>query len=221
MRIFLVEDNSALADGVSRALTKVGYAVDTTADGEDADSILATQDFDLVILDLNLPGFDGLEVLKRLRARGNTAQVLILTARDGVNDRVAGLDLGADDYLTKPFELAELEARVRALLRRGAGASSPEITQGGLRFNSVARRLWVNDEATDLPRRELGVLEILLNRLGHVVSKENLADGLANFDDEISPNAIEIYVSRLRKRLKPAGLNIRTVRGLGYLLEKR
>lgn len=220
MRIFLVEDNSALADGVSRALTKVGYAVDVTGDGEDADGILATQDFDLVILDLNLPGFDGLEILRRMRRRGNNAQVLILTARDGIEDRVAGLDLGADDYLTKPFDLAELEARTRALLRRGAGASSPEIRQGGLRFNSVARRVWINEASIDLPRRELGLLEILLNRTGHVVSKENMADGLANFDEDISPNAIEIYISRLRKRLKPAGLNIRTVRGLGYLLEK-
>lgn len=219
MRIFLVEDNSALADGVTRALTKVGYAVDSASDGEDADSILATQDFDLVILDLNLPGFDGLEVLRRMRSRGDNAQVLILTARDGVEDRVAGLDLGADDYLTKPFELAELEARVRALLRRSGGISSTETRLGGLRFNSVARRAWVNEIPLDLPRRELGVLEILLNRAGQVVNKEQIADGLANFDDEISPNAIEIYVSRLRKRLKPADINIRTVRGLGYLME--
>ncbi|NQV99814.1 MAG: response regulator transcription factor [Rhodospirillales bacterium] len=220
MRIFLVEDNSALADGVSRALAKVGYAVDTADNGEDADAILATQVFDLVILDLNLPGCDGLEVLRRLRSRGNNAQVLILTARDALEDRVAGLDRGADDYLTKPFELAELEARVRALLRRSGGTGSPETALGGLRFNSVARRAWVNELPLDLPRRELGVLEILLNRAGHVVNKEQLADGLANFDDEISFNAIEIYVSRLRKRLKPAGLNIRTVRGLGYLMEK-
>lgn len=219
MRIFLVEDNSALADGVTRALTKVGYAVDSAADGEEADGILTTQNFDLVILDLNLPGIDGLEVLKHMRGRGDNAQVLILTARDGVEDRVAGLDLGADDYLTKPFELAELEARVRALLRRSGGISSPETQLGGLRFNSVARRAWVNEVPLDLPRRELGVLEILLNRVGQVVNKEQIADGLANFDDEISPNAIEIYVSRLRKRLKPAGINIRTVRGLGYLME--
>jgi len=221
MRIFLVEDNSALADGVTRALTKVGYAIDATPDGEEADGILATQAYDLVILDLNLPGFDGLELLRRMRQRGNNAQVLILTARDGIEDRVAGLDLGADDYLTKPFELAELEARVRALLRRSGGISSPEIQLGGLRFNSVARRAWVKNIPLDLPRRELGVLEILLSKAGQVVNKEQIADGLANFDDEISPNAIEIYVSRLRKRLKPAGIDIRTVRGLGYLMENR
>ncbi len=221
MRIFLVEDNSALADGVTRALAKVGYAIDVADDGEEADSILATQSYDLVVLDLNLPGCDGLEVLRRMRSRGDDAQVLILTARDGVEDRVAGLDLGADDYLTKPFELAELQARVRALLRRSGGSGSPEIHLGGLRFNSVARRAWINDTPQDLPRRELGVLELLLNRAGHVVNKDQIADGLANFDDEISPNAIEIYVSRLRKRLKPAGINIRTVRGLGYLMENR
>lgn len=221
MRIFLVEDNSALADGVTRALSKLGYAVDTTSDGEEADGILATQSFDLVILDLNLPSLDGLEVLSRLRSRNDNAQVLILTARDEVEDRVAGLDLGADDYLTKPFELAELEARVRALLRRRGGVSSPETRLAGLRFNSVARRAWIKDKAIDLPKRELGVLEILLNRAGQVVNKEQIADGLANFDDEISLNAIEIYISRLRKRLEPAGIHIRTVRGMGYLMEKR
>ncbi len=221
MRIFLVEDNSALADGITRTLSKIGYAVDASGDGEDADGILSIQTYDLIILDLNLPGIDGIEILRRLRRRGDDAQVLILTARDGIEDRVAGLDLGADDYLTKPFELAELEARVRALLRRRGGSSSPEILLGGLRFSSVARRAWVNDVPQNLPKRELGVLELLLNRAGHVVNKEQLADGLASFDDEISPNAIEIYVSRLRKRLKPAGIEIRTVRGLGYLMDHR
>ncbi len=220
MRIFLVEDNSALSDGVSRALAKIGYAVDTIDDGEEADGILATQKYDLVILDLNLPGFDGLEILRRMRSRGDDAQVLILTARDGIQDRVSGLDHGADDYLTKPFELAELEARVRALLRRRGGTGSPDIFHGKLRFDSIARRVWLGDSPIDLPRRELGLLEILLNRAGQVVGKDIIADGLANFDDEITPNAIEIYVSRLRKRLKPAGIDIRTVRGLGYLLDK-
>jgi len=221
MRILVVEDNAALADGISRALEKAGFAVDVLSDGALANEILAYEKFDLVVLDINLPGMDGLQVLSEMRNRGALTQVLILTARDKLEDRVSGLDLGADDYLTKPFDLPELEARVRALLRRNADNKSPEIKCGTLVFDTVARRVFVSGQPLELPKRELSLLEILLTRVGHVVNKEQIADGLANFDDEITPNAIELYVSRLRKRLQPGGIVIKTVRGLGYLLEKQ
>tara|TARA_B100000315_G_scaffold248788_1_gene279068 strand:+ start:3776 stop:4441 length:666 start_codon:yes stop_codon:yes gene_type:complete len=220
MRVLIVEDNMALADGVSRAFSKMGLAVDALSDGEEADQVLAIQDYDLLVLDLNLPGCDGLEVLRRLRQRGDKVQVIILTARDQLLDRVAGLDLGADDYLTKPFELSELEARVRALLRRQSDQANPVIQHGRLRFDTVARRVWVDEDSLELPRRELSLLELLLNRVGQVVSKDQIADGLASFDHDITPNAVETHVSRLRKRIKSADISIRTVRGLGYLLEK-
>ncbi|MFD2205375.1 response regulator [Kiloniella antarctica] len=215
-----MEDNAALADGISSALTRMKMAVDVVGDGIDADSILRTQEFDLVVMDLNLPGYDGLEVLKRYRQNTGKAQVLILTARDQLSDRVKGLDLGADDYLTKPFDLVELEARVRALLRRQSGMKSPEIKVGELVFNSVARRISLNGKALDIPRREFCLLELLISKAGHVISKEQISDGLANLDEDISPNAVELYISRLRKRLSPAKINIKTVRGLGYLMEK-
>lgn len=220
MRLLVVEDNAALADGISRALEKAGFAVDVLGDGSEANEVLRTQKFDLVVLDVNLPGMNGLQVLSEMRKRGATTQVLILTARDKLEDRVAGLDLGADDYLTKPFDLPELEARVRALLRRATDHKSPEIVLGSLVFDTVARRVFLEDKPLDLPKRELSLLEILLARAGQVVHKEHIADGLANFDDEITPNAIELYVSRLRKRLHKGGIVIKTVRGLGYLLEK-
>ena len=220
MRVLIVEDNMALADGVSRAFSKMGLAVDALNDGEEADQILKIQNYDLLVLDLTLPGCDGLEVLRRLRIRGDKVQVIILTARDRVQDRVEGLDLGADDYLTKPFELSELEARVRALLRRHSDQVSPVIQHGRLRFDTIARRVWVDEDSLDLPKRELSLLELLLNRVGQVVSKDQIADGLANFDHDITPNAVETHVSRLRKRIKTADISIRTVRGLGYLLEK-
>ncbi|MEH6403767.1 MAG: response regulator transcription factor [Sneathiella sp.] len=221
MRLLVVEDNAALADGISRALEKAGFAVDVLGDGAEANDILTTENFDLVVLDVNLPGMNGLQVLSEMRKRGSLTQVLILTARDKLEDRVAGLDLGADDYLTKPFDLRELEARVRALLRRNADNKSPEVKCGTLIFDTVARRVFISGKPLDLPKRELSLLEILLARAGQVVNKEQIADGLANFDDEITPNAIELYVSRLRKRLHAGGIVIKTVRGLGYLLEKQ
>ncbi len=220
MRVLVVEDNVALADGIASALTQLGLAVDVLGDGIEADEVLRTQDFDAVVLDLNLPGCDGLEVLQNLRARQSNTQVLILTARDQIEDRVQGLDLGADDYLTKPFELIELEARIRALLRRVSGQKSPVVTVGQLNFNSVSRTAHVNEQPLDLPKREFCLLELFVTKIVQVISKEQIADGLANFDEEITPNAVELYVSRLRKKLKETGLNIKTVRGLGYLLEK-
>ncbi|HXH02863.1 MAG TPA: response regulator transcription factor [Candidatus Competibacteraceae bacterium] len=221
MRVLLVEDDSDLADGLVRALRQCGYAVDHMSDGRRADSVLRTEEcYDLVILDLTLPGLDGLEVLRRLRGRGRGVPVLVLTARGELQDRVTGLDLGADDYLTKPFALSELQARVRALVRRSQGRSSAVIEYADLRFDTVARRVTVRGAVVELPRRELCLLEILLARCGQVVSKEQIAERLFGFDDEAGPNAIELYVHRLRKRLGAVGLHIRTVRGLGYLLEE-
>ena len=199
MRILIVEDDPVLGDGIERSLAGAGYRVDRVASGTEGDAALAGQDYDLVILDLGLPGMDGLEVLRRLRYRGGRAPVLILTARDAVGDRVTGLDLGADDYLVKPFDLAELEARARALLRRGQFGASPQISLGPLVFDSVGRRALVNGTALELSAREVGVLEVLLTRSGRVVAKEHLAERLSRWGEEIGANAIEVYVHRLRR----------------------
>ncbi|PIW26005.1 MAG: DNA-binding response regulator [Rhodospirillales bacterium CG15_BIG_FIL_POST_REV_8_21_14_020_66_15] len=220
MRILVVEDDYALADGIRHAFKHEGFAVDVFADGAEAEAVLMTQDYDLVILDLNLPGMDGLEVLREMRSRKNETPVLILTVRDRVDDRVAGLDLGADDYMTKPFDLCELEARVRALIRRGAGSATPVIEVGGVAFDTVGRRAYVRGKPIDLPRRELCLLEIFLSHLGKLVSKERIAEKLFDFDDDVELTAIELYVHRLRKKLEPTELSIRTIRGLGYLMER-
>jgi two-component system OmpR family response regulator len=223
MRILIVEDDPLLADGLRRSLQAGGFAIDQAADGASADHMLASQTYDLVILDLGLPGLDGLSVLKRLRRRGGrpaSAPVLILTARTGLEDRVRGLDLGADDYLVKPFDLPELEARVRALVRRGKFGASPQLQHGRLRFDTVGRRALVDDQPLELSARELSMLETLLLSAGRVVSKEQLADQLTGWGEAVGPNAIEVYIHRLRRKVEAAGVSIRTVRGLGYLLDK-
>jgi two-component system OmpR family response regulator len=178
------------------------------------------QTFDLLILDLGLPRMSGLEVLRRLRARNSNVPVLILTAADSVDERVKGLDLGADDYMAKPFALNELEARVRALTRRGAGGGPTVVRHGSLSFDQVGRIAYVNEQVLDLSARELGLLEVLLQRIGRLVSKEQLVDHLCEWGEEVSNNAIEVYVHRLRKKIEPSGVRIITVRGLGYCLEK-
>lgn len=218
MRILLVEDDKILADALHRALTQAAYAVDTVGTGELADSALAVQAYDLAILDIGLPGLSGLEVLQRLRARRSVMPVLMLTAFDTLQDRVRGLDLGADDYLAKPFDLPELEARVRALLRRGT-AATPVLQHGLLRFDTVGRRVFHDKKPVELSPRELAVLEVLLLREGRVVSKEHIVNHLYGWGDEVGANAIEVYVYRLRKKLEPLGCEIRTVRGMGYLVE--
>lgn len=221
MRILLVEDDELLADGISRALKLAGYAVDHVPTGAEADHALETTSFDLLILDLGLPKLDGLEVLRRLRGRNQMLPVIVATARDRLEDRVSGLDLGADDYMTKPFDLPELEARVRALLRRGRFGAGVEVVYGPLRFDTVGRRVTVNEQAVELSARELAVLEVLLQRGGSVVSKEQLIEHMYGWDEEVSHNAMEVNVHRLRKKLEPSGINIRTIRGLGYLLESQ
>jgi two-component system, OmpR family, response regulator len=220
MRILVAEDDAILADGVTRTLRQSGYAVDWVKNGTEADSALDTDDFDLLILDIGLPKKSGLDVLKRLRARDSRLPVLILTALDGVNDRVRGLDAGADDYLAKPFELAELEARVRALTRRGMAGSPTLLRHGPLTYDQVGRVARLHGEALELSAREVSLFEIFLQRAGRLVSKDQLVSHLCEWGEEVSPNAIEVYVHRLRKKLEPGGVRIVTVRGLGYSLEK-
>ena len=221
MRLLLVEDDTILADALVRSLRQSGYSVDLVTNGLAADQALAGQAFDLVLLDLGLPKLDGKQVLSRLRQRKSTIPVLILTARDSLQDRITTLDMGADDYLTKPFDLPELAARIRALLRRRHGTINRLIKHGPLSFDTVDRQVLANGIPLDLSARELGVLEVLLVRLGRVVSKEKMAEYLYGWNEVVGDNAIEVCVHRLRKKLEPIGINIRTVRGLGYLVDKQ
>jgi len=221
MRILIAEDDAIMADGLTRSLRQSGYVVDRVGTGQEADSAVTRGEFDLLILDLGLPRMGGLEVLRRLRARQSRLPVLILTALDGVNDRVRGLDLGADDYLAKPFALNELEARVRALTRRGAAGVASVLRHGELSYDQVGRVTEIRGKPLDLSARETGVLEILLQRVGRIVSKEQLVERLCEWGEEVSTNAIEVYVHRLRKKLEAGGVRIATVRGLGYCLEKQ
>lgn len=220
MRILVVEDDAMLAEAVARALRQSAHMVHKATTGPDADRSLSDNEYDLVLLDLGLPQMDGFEVLKRLRQRRSKVPVLVLTVRDSVDDRVAGLDLGADDYLTKPFELNELEARVRALIRRSHATASAELTHGPLRLDTVGRRLFCNDLPVELSARELSVVELLMLREGRVVTKQQIVDHLYGWDDASSSNAVEVFIYRLRRKLEGSGVDIRTVRGMGYLIEK-
>jgi len=219
MRALLVEDDQILADGLSRSLGDWGFTVTLAMTGGYANAALHTQTYDLVILDLGLPDCDGKDILRQLRARKSTVPVLILTARGGLNDRVSGLELGADDYLAKPFELRELEARVRALIRRSLGGFNHQIVVGRLILDTLGQQLKVDDKPIFLPAREYGVLQALILQVGRVVSKDVIVQRLTVGAEELADNAIEVYIHRLRRRLEPFGIRIRTVRGLGYLLE--
>jgi two-component system OmpR family response regulator len=221
MRILIAEDDQVLADGLLRALRSAGAVVDHVATGTEAEAALMTHtELDLLILDLGLPKMNGLEVLKRLRGRGSALPVLILTAADSVEERVKGLDYGADDYMAKPFSLQELEARVRALVRRGMGAGSNHIKHGPLVYDQTGRVATIDGKMVELSARELGLLEVLLQRAGRLVSKDQLVDRLCEWGEEVSNNAIEVYVHRLRKKIEKGPIRIATVRGLGYCLEK-
>jgi two-component system response regulator TctD len=217
MRILLVEDHPELCEWVAKALIQAGNVVDKADRGDHAEHFLMTGEYDAVLLDLSLPGKDGLEVLRNLRARGSRVPVLIFTARGSVDDRIKGLDLGADDYLPKPFVLAELEARLKALLRRSAG-QNPEIRLGELVYDSLSRMSTVRGETLSLTPRELGVLEALLARIGRPVSRDSLFERIFSLERDARAEAIEIYVHRLRKKLDGSGVQITTVRGLGYMI---
>lgn len=221
MRILLVEDTEDLAEAIVRRVRRSGHAVDWAADGALADDILRSQRYDLVVLDITLPGRSGHDILKGLRQRGDATPVLVLTARSEIDDRVSALDLGADDYLVKPFDFRELEARCRALLRRRQGIADNASSYGNMVFDRAARQLRIDGAAVELPNREYRLLEIFLGSLGRVLSKADLAEQLFGFDDEAGPNAIELYVARLRKRLNGTPVSIRTLRGLGYVAELR
>jgi two-component system response regulator TctD len=220
MRVLIAEDNVALATSLAQALTAEGMVVDTVNDGLHADQILRSAVFDVVVLDLTMPRMDGLDVLRRLRARGASVPVIVLTARGEPRDRIEGLDAGADDYLPKPFDLGELEARIRALVRRAQGRAVNSVVVGGLEWNPALRQAAVRGCELNLPPRERAILELLLAGAGRPVGKDALADRLTTMDTVVSTEAIEIYVCRLRRRLEGSGTEIRTLRGLGYLLQE-
>ena len=219
MRVLVIEDDATLGHALQEFLGNQGYAVDWLQSGDRVEGALAGQIYDLLLLDLNLPGLSGLEVLQRLRDSGSQVPVLILTARDALDDRVAGLDAGADDYVTKPFELPELAARVRALARRRVGQAQTVLECGPLSFDTVGRQIRVDGKRLALSVRELSVLEMLMARPGRVVTKQQIVNSLSAWDADFSENAVEVYVYRLRKRLDGTKVSIQTVRGFGYLLD--
>jgi two-component system response regulator TctD len=220
MRILLAEDDRELATWIARLLRRDNYVIDAVHRGDEADAALATGDYALVILDLGLPHLAGVEVLRRLRARGNTVPVIILTANDAVSSRVHGLDSGADDYLVKPFAAEELEARIRAHLRRSRQSFDPKVTFGSLALDTTTGAFSVEEKPLLLTKRERGVLEALMMRAGRPVSKTVLAESVFGNDDDANPAAIEIYVHRVRRKLEGSGVGIATLRGLGYMLRK-
>ncbi|KZE12263.1 MULTISPECIES: response regulator [Sphingomonas] len=219
MRILIVEDDAPLARSIAALLRGAGHAVDHVATGEDALMVLATEPYALVVLDVGLPDLDGFAVLQALRKRGDRVPVLMLTARDALDDRVRGLDLGADDYLRKPFAPEELEARIRALGRRRGGDPMPELVIGTLTLNRSTGQAQVGERPLDLRRREWAVLDALATRAGQIVPRETLQSEVFGYDEPVGPNAIEVNITRLRGKLAPDGPAIRTVRGVGYLLD--
>lgn len=221
MRVLVVEDIADVGEAIVASLKRMGHAVDWERDGQIADDLLLAQAYDLLILDVMLPALDGFSILRRLRQRKVAMPVMVLTARSQVEDRVSALDLGADDYLAKPFDFRELEARVRALLRRQQGAPTNLIACGSLSIDRAGRIASVAGRVLDLTRRELTLLEILAARPGRVFPKDELIDQLFGFDDEASANAVEQYVARLRRKLVGADVEIRTLRGLGYQMVPR
>jgi len=219
MRVLLIEDNLKLVQTLSQSLGALGIQVEAEGDGVLADAALQQHGFDVVVLDLALPRMGGIEVLRRMRNRGDKVPVLVLTASGDTSDRVHGLNAGADDYLPKPFNLSELEARLRALHRRNLGAVHSVLRVGLLEYDTVSRRFTIDARPLELPPREHDLLEALIARLSRPVSKNVLADGLRSSEAVLSHDALEVYVHRLRRRLQGSGAAIHTVRGLGYVLE--
>ncbi len=222
MRLLLVEDNPRLESLLSAFLSQRGFAVDGAGSLKSARDYLDSINYDAIILDLGLPDGDGRDLLRDLRSRGKNTPVLILTARDAIEDRVSGLNLGADDYLLKPFHNDELEARLRAILRRPSDVLSQRIQLGGLSFDMGERAAYFADQRLELGRRELDVLEILLRRAGKIISRNALADAVHNADEPVTENALEVCIHRLRKKLAPlsCGCEIQTIRGVGYILQE-
>ena len=221
MRILVVEDDAALSEALHQTLKLSGYAVDRVNNGASADHALKDGVFDLLILDLGLPKLDGHEVLKRLRTRNSPLPVLILSACDDPEEKARGLDLGADDYLAKPFSVKELGARVRALLRRGQHGSATQVFRAGVCYDSVARTATMDDKPLELSTREVSIFEVLFNHFGRAVSKEQLLERLYSYDDGVGLNAIEVYVHRLRKKLEGSSMTVKTLYGRGYQLDHR
>lgn len=219
MRIVIVEDNETLANAIAYRLRDRGHAADVLHDGKEADRFIAQEGADLVVLDINLPGMSGLEVLRKIRARSNSIPVILLTARSETRDRVDGLDAGADDYLVKPFEMDELEARIRALSRRKDLDYGTQETVGQIAFDRTTRQVSAQGVALHIPRREIAVLECLLERRGRIVSKAHLTDHVYSVGSDVEASAVEPHISRLRKRLADYGVTIKTARGLGYMLD--
>ncbi len=219
MRLLLIEDNHPLADVICRALHQEAYIIDWAKNKSEADGWLLGQNYDVVVLDLGLPDADGADLLRSLRGAGKHVPVLVMSAREAVDERVRLLDLGADDYVVKPVALTELEARIRSLIRRSHGNADPEISISSLRIDTVGRRAWVGDRPLDLSARELAALEYFAVRTRRIVTKEQLLQALYGWEDDInSVNAVEKVVSRLRVKLEGSGVIIRTIRGLGYSL---
>jgi len=220
MRILVVEDDSFLAESLTTFLRRVGFEVDCESSGPGADAVLGSGKYDLLVLDIGLPGMDGFGVLYRLRQRGQRLPVLVLTARDAVEDRVYGLNLGADDYVVKPLQLQELEARVRALLRRSLDGGERKLSAGPLVLDLASHQASLGGHALELTAGEWRLLELLVRRAGRLITKDQLRDACASGEELVSPNAIEVQMSRLRSKLASTGIRIRTVRGLGYLLDE-
>lgn len=220
MRILLIEDDPSLASSIERALASQGHVVDASGRGEPVAPSVAGDAYDLLILDIGLPGIDGFEVLRRVRAQGNSIPALMLTARDTVDDRVRGLDMGADDYMVKPFALPELLARVRALHRRKQAKISMQLIHGPLTMDTSSHRADLAGAPLLLSAREWSILEYFLNRVEKVVSKSQISQAVTDATEDLSDNAVEVHISRLRAKLEPAGIRIRTVRGFGYMLEE-
>lgn len=216
MRILLAEDDALLGDGIAAVLRETGLVVDWLDDGVKAESALLTTDYELVVLDIGLPRQDGLSVLRKLRSKGSDIPVLLLTARDSIEDRVEGLEAGADDYLIKPFAMEELQARVRALMRRAHGRATPEIRVGDLRVDPASRQVWKAEELVVLSGKEFALLIDLLEHKGTARSREQLEDSLYGFGEEVGSNAVEVHIHHLRKKLGEQF--IRTMRGVGYVI---
>ncbi|MDG1802302.1 MAG: response regulator transcription factor [Paracoccaceae bacterium] len=220
MRIVIVEDNIGVAKGIAYVLRDAGHAVDLVHDGDAADAFLRDDGADLIVLDIDLPGRDGISILRDMRARGDQRPVLMLTAKSEMSDKVIGLDAGADDYLVKPFDMAELSARVRALTRRVQTSQPLHDQIGGLRFDITARQVSGDAGVIDLPRREVAIFEALLAAQGRTLSKQSLLDSVYGTGSSVEEQVIEVYISRLRKRLRPHGVEIRVQRGLGYAMQE-